>query len=79
MRNIFFKINNILLRFKRNRKIKLKDITKINLGCGMTVQQGWSNIDGSLNALVSKLPKFIMLIAYSLTGARKSYTKRRFF
>ena len=79
MRNILFIINNILLRFKRNRKIKLKDITKINVGCGMTVQQGWSNIDGSLNALVSKLPKFIILIAYSLTGARKSFTKSEYF
>ena len=78
MRNIFFIVNNLLLRFKRRRKVKLNASTKINLGCGMTVHKDWCNVDGSLNALISKLPKFLIMIAYSLTGARKSFTKKEY-
>jgi len=76
MRRLFFLINSFLLRIKRGRKVKISNNSKINLGCGMTVHNDWRNVDGSFNALISKFPRFIIQIAYSLTGARKSFTKQ---
>jgi predicted SAM-dependent methyltransferase len=74
MGRIFFLFNNLILRIKRGRTVQLKGLSKINIGCGMTVQCGWCNVDGSLNSLVSKFPKFAIKIIYNLTGARKTFS-----
>jgi len=71
---ILFWLNSLILRIKRNRQVKLKELAKINLGCGMTVQNGWCNVDGSLNSLVSKFPNFVIKVVYNLTGARKTFS-----
>lgn len=74
MGKLLFWLNSFLLRFKRNRKVRLKELSKVNLGCGMTVQSGWCNVDGSLNSLVSKFPKFVIKIVYNMTGARRTFS-----
>ena len=48
---------------------------KVNLGCGLAVTNGWVNIDGSLNALVSTLPQILHRLAYRLTGANRYYSE----
>jgi predicted SAM-dependent methyltransferase len=48
---------------------------KVNLGCGLAVTTGWVNIDGSLNALVSTLPRPLHRLAYRLTGANRYYSE----
>jgi predicted SAM-dependent methyltransferase len=50
-----------------------KDI-RLNLGCGLTVYQGWINIDGSLNALISKLPKYFIRLLYKYSGSNRYFT-----
>lgn len=35
---------------------EVKDIKKVNLGCGSTIAPGWINIDVSQNIMLSKLP-----------------------
>jgi hypothetical protein len=47
---------------------------KINLGCGLAVTTGWVNIDGSLNALVSTLPRPLHRLAYRMTGDNRYYS-----
>ncbi len=64
---------------RRSRRIKLPASTgkqfKVNLGCGLSVAPGWINIDGSLNALVAGLPRWVHPIAYKLSGANQFYTR----
>lgn len=72
------KINELILYLKRRRKLSGSEFNKINLGCGMTVCEGWANIDGSPNALVSKLPKKIMRWFYNYSGAKKTFCKNQY-
>jgi predicted SAM-dependent methyltransferase len=51
---------------------------KINLGCGLAVTTGWVNIDGSLNALVSTLPRPLHRLAYRMTGANRYYSEAEY-
>jgi len=51
---------------------------KVNLGCGLAVAPGWINIDGSLNALIASLPRFLHRMAYSLTGANAYYSESEY-
>ena len=72
---LLFFVNEFVLRFKKNRRIKFnEDNLKVNLGCGLTVEKGWQNIDGSLSSVISVMPLFAKKIAYHLTGAKRSFT-----
>ena len=50
----------------------------VNLGCGMAVTPGWTNIDGSLNAFISCLPRALVRLIYGISGARLYYSKPEF-
>lgn len=70
-------------KLRKNRrllpKIDPKDgLVKINLGCGLDVVPGWTNIDASLNALIAGSPKPILNILYSLSGSSQYYTLERY-
>lgn len=75
-----FTIDNsaqIIGYLRRHRKIAPKSIdgvVKINLGCGMAVAKGWTNIDGSLNALASSWPHFMHKILYRASGSSHYYS-----
>lgn len=65
-------------RLKRNQRKSISpqfSPVKINLGCGLAVTTGWVNIDGSLNALVSTLPRPLHRLAYRMTGANRYYSE----
>ena len=69
--------STLLGSIKRNNKIILPtnlNLVSINLGCGLAVAKGWINVDGSLNALIAVLPKFLHQFAYRLTGANRYYS-----
>jgi hypothetical protein len=51
---------------------------RLNLGCGLTVYKGWINIDGSLNALISKFPKFIIRVLYKYSGSNRYFTEDQY-
>lgn len=75
VKKLLFLINTLFLASKRNREIgRNTDPIKVNLGCGLTVTEGWTNIDGSLNSLVSKLPPVLIRLIYRYTGANQSFT-----
>ena len=63
------------VRHKIGFRIRASDsIVKLNLGCGLAVHQGWINIDGSLNTLVSPLPQIFHRLAFSFSGAKAYYS-----
>jgi SAM-dependent methyltransferase len=64
---------NSLTRYKKDASV-----IKLNLGCGLAVIQGWINIDGSFNALVSKFPQFLQKYFYLLSGARDYYSEEEY-
>lgn len=47
---------------------------KVNVGCGLSVAEGWINIDGSISAWVAALPKPFHRLAYRLSGAHDYFT-----
>jgi len=74
------KINNFLLKIKKNQKIKLpqRDKVKINLGSGSRVVEGWINFDASLNAYFSKFPVIVLKIVYPFSANKTFYSKKEY-
>ena len=46
----------------------------VNLGSGLTVAPGWIHVDGSLNALVSRLPKPLLKLLYQWSDNRQWFS-----
>lgn len=70
---------NILGKIRRNRKVSpppdVRDgLVKVNLGCGLRVDSGWLNIDGSLNALIASWPHWIHRLLYRFSGSHNYYS-----
>jgi len=58
--------------FYRQQKVKVPlGVVKVNLGSGLRVAPGWINGDGSLSALVSRLPLPIVKWIYCWTSVRR--------
>lgn len=73
--------NRLLARLKANRRLPVPaglEPVMLNLGCGLAIAPGWINIDGSINALVASLPRFLHPMFYRLTGARAFYSKEEY-
>lgn len=51
---------------------------KVNLGCGLAVTQGWTNVDASLNALVAGWPREVHKLLYRLSGANRYYSLEQY-
>lgn len=49
-------------------------LIKVNLGCGLAVAKGWTNVDASLNALVASWPGFFHRLLYRFSGANRYYS-----
>jgi SAM-dependent methyltransferase len=52
----------------------LDGLVKVNLGCGLAVAKGWSNVDASLNALVASWPRVLHKLLYRLSGSNRYYS-----
>jgi predicted SAM-dependent methyltransferase len=70
-------------RMRRGRRIiPPKDnrdgYVKVNLGCGLAVTQGWTNVDASLNALVASWPRTAHKLLYRLSGANRYYSLEQY-
>lgn len=61
---------------RRNSRVQADSpVVKVNLGSGIEVAPGWINIDASLHAVVARLPKRLIGLAYRLSGSRDTYEK----
>lgn len=69
MIDLIDRIVRITTWFKRNQKINVKNnVIKINLGSGLSITEGWINIDSSLNAFLSNFPKHILVLLFKLNN-----------
>ena len=78
LRSIIEFSNKMLGRLKSGRQIDVPkgvDDVRVNLGCALSVVEGWVNIDGSLNALIASMPSAVHAVMYGLTGSNQYYTK----
>jgi len=69
----------LLGRLRRHRRVgatpdPVDRMVKVNLGCGLAVAPGWTNVDASLNAVLANLPKALLPVAYRLSGSNRYYT-----
>lgn len=48
------------------------------MGCGLSVTEGWINIDIGLSALCSKQPRLIHKILYHFSGAKEQYSEDQY-
>lgn len=74
---------NAIGKIKRYHKIypdkdERDGLVKVNLGCGLRVEKGWLNIDGSLNAMFASWPVWLHKILYRLSGARQYYSLEQY-
>lgn len=71
IRRIIDFVTKVLYYAGRGRGIRVDryGTVRINLGCGLSVEPGWINVDGSLNALVAGWPKPVHHWLYNLSGA----------
>jgi predicted SAM-dependent methyltransferase len=76
-------LTDLIGRFTRRRRVRAAQdprggLVKVNLGCGLSVAPGWTNVDASLNALFANLPRFLHPLAYRLAGAKGYYTREQY-
>ena len=70
-------------RLRRGRRVMPeKDsrdgLVKVNLGCGLAIAPGWTNVDASLNALVASWPRLLHKILYRLSGSNRYYSLEQY-
>lgn len=53
-------------------------LVKVNLGCGLAIAPGWTNVDASLNALVASWPRCIHKVLYRLSGSNRYYSQEQY-
>ena len=64
---------------KRNQIIKTKvEVVKVNIGSGLSVADGWINVDASLNTFFSKRPRFVLKMIYKISGSKQYYSQESY-
>ena len=70
---------NFVMWLKRQQRVRPKtDIVKVNLGAGLSVTEGWSNVDTDLHALFSKLPAVIIKALYRVSSVKRQYSQKEY-
>lgn len=77
--NIAKSTAEFVMWLKRGQTINLKtDTVKVNIGAGLSVADGWINVDSDLHALFSMLPRIIVKTVYALSGVRQRYSQKEY-
>ncbi len=76
-RTVIESLSKGLARVYRNQIVVLPTggVHKVNIGCGLSVAPGWINVDASLSAWISRRPRWLIRLAYKLSGANRFYTE----
>lgn len=59
------------------RRQRVRPVTQpvmVNIGSGLTVADGWLNLDGSPNALFASAPEFVIRFVYRASEANRQYS-----
>lgn len=79
MRFLIDKTTHLFSLLRKRQRVSVQlPVLKANLGAGLAIAPGWVNVDGSLNALIANLPKWIHKIAYRLSGSNRYYTESQY-
>lgn len=81
--NLIIHLANSTTKFvtwlKRKQRIKPKtDIVKVNIGCGLSIADGWLNLDIDPQALVANMPSIIIRLYYRISSAKQHYTENEY-
>ncbi len=57
---------------------KFNNPVKLNVGAGLAVAPGWTNIDVSFNSVASNMPSLTHILFYKLSGAREYYSLKEY-
>lgn len=69
-------VSNFAAWLRRHRRLgPSEQPLLLNLGAGLTVAPGWTNVDASLNALLARSPLPLVRAAYRFSGARHWYAE----
>ena len=65
---------------KKNQRINIRktNIAKVNIGCGLSVADGYINIDVGPSALLSKWPRLIHKILYRFSSGKDRYSQDQY-
>jgi len=67
---------NFVCWTKRNSVVDPKDeVVKVNMGSGLSVAAGWTNVDASMNVFFSRWPRFILRMLYRTSGFKQWYSR----
>jgi len=65
LKKLHDQVNRIFTWLKRNQTIKTRDgVVMVNLGSGLTVADGWYNIDGHLRSFFASWPRWVLKLVY---------------
>lgn len=79
LRRLIDSITNFICWVKRNRIIQPKgEVVKLNIGSGLSVVPGWINVDASLNAFFSRLPRFLLKVVYRMSDSKQWYSQEEY-
>lgn len=75
-------VTNFVLWTKRNHVVKPKtkgEVIQVNLGSGLSIAEGWINVDSSMYPLFSKLPRMLLHVLYKISrDVKKRYSREEF-
>ncbi|OGW52007.1 MAG: hypothetical protein A2V62_06290 [Nitrospirae bacterium RBG_19FT_COMBO_58_9] len=79
IRNVINQFTYVGAWIKRNQVVAVHEVpVKVNLGSGLSVAPGWINLDGSLNAFVSRWPKVLLKRLYAYSDCRQWYSSDQY-
>jgi len=79
IRQVIASLNRLATYLKKRQIVTLSPgPVKVNLGSGLSVAEGWINIDGSLSALVSTWPMIILKECYRFSDVRQWYSREEY-
>lgn len=80
MRYLIDLANGFVGRIRKGHTFKPKGrVIKVNIGSGLSVADGWINVDASLNAFFSKWPRFFLNALYSASGTKQHYSFQEYY
>jgi predicted SAM-dependent methyltransferase len=78
LRAIVDGIPGIVAWIRKNRRIRLTgEVVKVNLGCGLSVADGWVHVDAGFKTLL-RHHLWLLRLFYSMSESREWYTEKEF-
>jgi SAM-dependent methyltransferase len=71
IRQLIDRGNSLIAWTKKTRRVRLNGgVVKVNVGCSLSVTEGWINVDGSPHVLFAGWPRPVLRLLYEVSDAR---------